>query len=89
MPDARTRRTRVAPGASSAHFNWPLVQARCKELGAETNIEAAILMGMAPRTLDRLRFKADGGVRLDTILHACEVTGLTLDDMFPLARSVA
>jgi hypothetical protein len=73
-----------APAAGP--LNWPLVKERCTELGAKTNIEAALLMGMAPRTLDRLRFHPNGGVRLATILHARKVLGLSLDEMFP-ARS--
>lgn len=90
MPDASVTRTRdIGDAPERGPINWPLVKARCTELGARTNIEAALLMGMAPRTLDRLRFRPDGGVRLATILHARTVLGLSLDEMFPASRAPA
>ncbi len=87
MPGASTLQSRdVDDPSERGPINWPLVKARCTELGAKTNIEAALLMGMAPRTLDRLRFRPDGGVRLATILHARKILGLSLDEMFPADR---
>jgi hypothetical protein len=75
--------TRAIDDAPPCRINWPLVKARCTELGAKTNVEAALLMGMAPRTLDRLRFHQDGNPRLSTLLKARKTLGLSLDDMFP------
>lgn len=86
MPDTSTSPTRARDDAHSlGRINWPLVKARCTELGAKTNIEAALLMGMAPRTLDRLRFHPSGDARLSTVLNARRVLGLSLDEMFPAA----
>ena len=81
MPDARARIRRVANDAPTP-LNWPLVRKRCEELGARTNIEAALLMDMSPRTLDALR----GGyrdTRLSVVLNARRILGLSLDEMFP------
>lgn len=84
MPVSRIRRSRATDVPEPSPLNWDLVKARCEELGAETNIEAALLLGVAPRTLDRLRFGKHGGVRLDAILNARKVLGLSLDEMFPI-----
>lgn len=81
MPDAQTHELRATYSAS-ARLNWPLVWARCAALGARTNADAARLMGMAPRTLDRLRY-GTAGTKLEAVLHAQEVLGLSLDEMFP------
>ncbi|MDG4791920.1 helix-turn-helix transcriptional regulator [Micromonospora sp. WMMD1102] len=81
MPDAQTSELRAIPSAS-ARLNWPLIRARCAELGARTNRDAARLMGMAPRTLDRLRY-GSAATSIETVLQMQEMLGLSLDDMFP------
>lgn len=81
MPDAQTRELRAIPSAS-ARLNWPLIRARCTELGARTNRDAARIMGMAPRTLDRLRY-GSAATSIEAVLQAQEALDLSLDDMFP------
>jgi hypothetical protein len=83
MSDSRRPRRRATHSARTA-FNWPLVKQRCVDLGARTNIEAALLMEMSPRTLDGLRFGSrDTGI--DAILRAAEILDLTIGEMFPPA----
>lgn len=79
MPDSRPSNSRATQGAS---FNWPLVRKRCEQLGAKTNIQAALLIGLSPRTLDGLR-TGHRDTRLSAILKTRQVLGLSLDDMFP------
>lgn len=81
MPDAQ-QQDACATQSAPRVLNWPLVRDRCYERGATDHREAARLMGMAPRTLDRLR-SGTADTKISKILRAATVLDLSLDEMLP------
>lgn len=62
--------------------DWDRIRQRCESLfGSRTNIQCAVAMGLAPRTVDYFRQNpATSTLRVAFQIQAA--TGLTLDEMF-------
>lgn len=81
MYDAQARPARAMDGPQ-VEVDWDRIRQRCESLfGSRTNIQCAVAMGIAPRTLDYFRQNpATSTLRVAFQIQAA--TGLTLDEMF-------
>lgn len=73
--------TPATGGAGAAcRVNWDVLERRCHELGAETDIARGRLLGVDRGTVRRWR-RGDTGVALATAVRISEIVGVRLEQL--------